>query len=455
MEVKNQLTMRRLDFFLISDTLQFSMHSCEMLNPLHSDHSLIKIKFKSLNAMKGTGYWKFNNSSLDDKIFVQNIKSKINETIPNINSYSDPRVGWEYLKYKMREYAREIAIKNARQRKKSRVELEQKVLNLEMDMTDNPSAEKIADYSTAKLELEKFYEYITDGIIMRSKSQWYEEGGKSTKYLLSLEKRNKVKSNIRKLCLKEENDETTDPKQTLDELKQFYSGLYTKKSTKTEQECMLYLEDINTPTLTEEKQKQCDRKLTHKEIWDSLTFMKNGKPPGNDGLTKEFYLALFGELGRLMVTTFNYSFSNGELSTSQKQAVITLIQKKDRDVRFIKNWRPISLLNVDLKIASKAIAYRLRKIIPDLIHPDQTAYVKGRYIGESVRVTEDILEHADQENLDGILFAADIENNFDSVEHSFIFTVLKNLVLGMILYNGLKLCSVMLCYEQWKFNRIH
>ena len=82
-------------------------------------------------------------------------------------------------------------------------------------------------------------------------------------------------------------------------------------------------------------------------------------------------------------------------------------------------------MNVNLKIASEAIAYRLRKIIPDLIHPDQTAYVQGRYIGESVRVIEDILEHADQENLDGILFAADIEKVFDSVEHSFIFIVLK------------------------------
>ena len=123
----------------------------------------------------------------------------------------------------------------------------------------------------------------------------------------------------------------------MDELKQFYSGLYRKKSIKTEEECMLYLEDINTPTLTEEKQKQCEGKLTQKKIWDSLTSMKNGKTPGNDGLTKEFYLAFFGELGRRMVTTFNYSFSNGELSTSQKQAVITLIQKKVRDVRFVKN----------------------------------------------------------------------------------------------------------------------
>ena len=132
-------------------------------------------------------------------------------------------------------------------------------------MTDNPSAEKIADYSTAKLELEKNHEYITDGTIMRSKSQWYEEGEKSTEYFLSLEKRNKVKSHIRKLCLNEENEETTDPKQILDELKQFYSGLYRKKSTKTEQERMLYLEDINTPTLTEEKQKQCEGKLISTE----------------------------------------------------------------------------------------------------------------------------------------------------------------------------------------------
>ena len=118
----------------------------------------------------------------------------------------------------MREYAREIAIKNARQRKKSKVEPEQKFLNL--NMTDNPSAEKLDDYSTAKLKLEKIYEYITDGIIMRSKSQWYEEREKIIKYFLSLEKRNKVKSHIRKLCLNEEDEETTDPKQILDELKQ-------------------------------------------------------------------------------------------------------------------------------------------------------------------------------------------------------------------------------------------
>ena len=55
--------------------------------------------------------------------------------------------------------------------------------------------------------------------------------------------------------------------------------------------------------------------------------MKNGKSPENDDLTKEFYVACFGELGPMMLKAFNLSFEKGEVSTSQKQALITLIQK--------------------------------------------------------------------------------------------------------------------------------
>ena len=59
--------------------------------------------------------------------------------------------------------------------------------------------------------------------------------------------------------------------------------------------------------------------------------MKNGKTPGNDGLTKEFYVCFFGELGMLLLKSVNYSHFVGELSTSQKQAVVTLIENKGRD----------------------------------------------------------------------------------------------------------------------------
>ena len=68
-----------------------------------------------------------------------------------------------------------------------------------------------------------------------------------------------------------------------------------------------------------------------------------------------------GELGSCLVRTLNFCHKVGELTSSQRQAVISLIEKKDKDKRYIKNWRPISLLNVDLKIASKALAARIKK----------------------------------------------------------------------------------------------
>ena len=66
--------------------------------------------------------------------------------------------------------------------------------------------------------------------------------------------------------------------------------------------------------------------------------------------------------------SLNYAYFYRELSNTQKQAVITLIQKKDKDRRLVKNWRPISLLNVDVKIGSKAIAKRIEKVLPYIIH---------------------------------------------------------------------------------------
>ena len=159
--------------------------------------------------------------------------------------------------------------------------------------------------------------------------------------------------------------------------------------------------------------------------------MKDGKSPGNDGLTKQFYVAFFSELEPTMPKAFNLSFEKGDFSTPQKQAVITLIitlKKKRRDAIQIKNWRPISLINVDIKIASKALAFRTKNVLSSIIHYDQTAYVKGSYIGESLRLIDDLLKFAEEENLDGILFAADIEKAFDSVDHNFIFTSLKKFI---------------------------
>ena len=95
---------------------------------------------------------------------------------------------------------------------------------------------------------------------------------------------------------------------------------------------------------------------------------------------------------KLFLASIHKAFLNQELSTSQKQAVIKMLEKKDKDKRFIKNWRPISLLNTNMKIISKVLSTRIKGVLPYLISSNQTAYVKNRFISESGRVISDILE---------------------------------------------------------------
>ena len=86
-----------------------------------------------------------------------------------------------------------------------------------------------------------------------------------------------------------------------------------------------------------------------------------------------------------------FDYETGKLSVTQRRGIIKLISKKDAEPYFIKNWRPLKLLNCDYIIAAKAIASRLKTFLPDLINSDQTGFIKGRFIGENIRLLESII----------------------------------------------------------------
>ena len=188
---------------------------------------------------------------------------------------------------------------------------------------------------------------------------------------------------------------------------------------------------MNTSKLTDEQRDLIDKELTISECFTALkTFQKN-KTPGNDGLTVEFYLAFWPLVGKCLVECLNFAHCHGELSTSQKQAMITLIEKKDKDNRLLKNWRPISLINVDVKIISKVMAMRLESILPFPVHHSQNAFIKGRSIFDAIRTINDILEYAKRNNRTGILVAIDFEKAFDSLNRTFLVKVLQKFHFGI------------------------
>ena len=138
--------------------------------------------------------------------------------------------------------------------------------------------------------------------------------------------------------------------------------------------------------------------------------------PGEDGFTVEFYKFFFELLGHNLVESFNGAHEANELSISQRRGIIAFIPKEDCSLLDLSNWQRITLLNVDCKIATKAIAKRIEALLPKLINSDQTSFIKGLII--------DIMEYTKTHNIPGILVSLDFRKAFDSLEWPFIMRTL-------------------------------
>ena len=115
--------------------------------------------------------------------------------------------------------------------------------------------------------------------------------------------------------------------------------------------------------------------------------MKNNKSPGPDGYTVEFFKFFWKDLGYFLVKAINEGNRIGKLSVTQRLGQITCLPKPNRSKLYMKNWRPITLLNVDYKIASGSIANRIKNNIGSIVSDSQKGFVKGRYMGECIQAT--------------------------------------------------------------------
>ena len=219
-----------------------------------------------------------------------------------------------------------------------------KIIEKCLDKDDN-----LSKYNAVKNELDAIHDHIKEGIHIRSKCEWYEHSEKSTKFFLNLEKQRGAQNTIKKLIV--EDKEIIDQTHILEYIREFCETLFKKRKQKTAAEIKNFLRQFNIQKLPEDKSKLCEEDLTEKDLYDSL----QSKSPGNDGLTKDFYETCWNQLKEIFVDSVLEANEKGHLNLSQRQAIIKSIEKKDRDKRFIKNWRLISLLNVDLKIISKVL----------------------------------------------------------------------------------------------------
>ena len=374
----------------------------------------------------------------------------INETINEVvNVYKnenevDSVLLWDTMKLQIRSSSLHYAKKKKAKMKSQETSLEVDILALQRKLEENNFSETektdiLNELDVKILQKEEISKLKIQGTIIRSKSRWYNEGEKNTKYFLNLEKRHFNKKTIKNLQLANNSIIKTDS-EILKEAESFYRQLYSTCSPQVDDTyANIFFPEENTVMLDEQGQNECEGLLTKAECLESLKSMESNKSPGSDGLPAEFYKVFWNDVHHYLLNALNCAYAKGLLAVTQRRGLITLLPKKNKPANFLKNWRPITLLNCDYKIATKSIASRLRKVIPRIINHDQTGFLKNRFIGENIRLLDIITNYTDTEQIPGLLLFVDFEKAFDSVEWSFIEKTLKYYNFGPSLIAWVKL----------------
>ena len=248
---------------------------------------------------------------------------------------------------------------------------------------------------------------------MRSRAKWIQEGEKPTRYFCNLENRNYVSKMMNSL-ITETGEILNTQEEILSQIKRHYQNLYKARETEDISLDEIF-NNIEVTRLLESEKMSIEGNLTYSEMLNSLKRMSNNTSPGNDGFTVEFYKFFWNDIGMLLVRSVNHSYSIGELSITQKQGVITCIPKGNKDKSLLKNWRPISLLNVSYKMASASVAYRFKNILGNIINEDQTGFIPGRLMATNIRLLYDMLFYTEKQNIPGLLLLIDFAAAFDTV----------------------------------------
>ena len=195
----------------------------------------------------------------------------------------------------------------------------------------------------------------------------------------------------------------------LNEERNFYKNLYTHNENMSTDFNDFFFGYKNMKHLTKANQDYCDQPITLQECSLALKQMKNNKTPGTDGLSTEFYKMMWPTIAELVFESIQHAYQTGELSIDQKRGLIKLIPKKDKDITFLKNWRPISILNTDYKLIGNIIANRLQNVLHEIISTDQNGYIKNRFIGCNIRTIFDIIEASQENDIANMIVFLDFE----------------------------------------------
>ena len=319
-----------------------------------------------------------------------------------------------------------IAYSTKRNSIKKRVknQLLKQILRIERD----GDQEGLSDhYAYLKTRLNEIEEKEIEGYIRRVKFMApYEKSEPDISFYSKLENQKRANSRISQLAESRDGEIFTDNDNIVRIASNFYRDLFTSDRVNEKIQQKL-LGNVKTK-LSKEAKTGLDKPITEGEVRDAIDKLPLGKSPGLDGFPVEFYKEYWDRIKHLFMKYLQEVGEDG-LSASRNVSIIKLIYKKTGEVFLLTYYRPISLINADIKIITKVLAERLKLVLHTVLHATQTA-VYGRKIDQNIHMIRDLIDLANQNDDTAAFIFLDQEKAFDRVNHGFLFRTMEAFGIG-------------------------
>ncbi|KAL1938552.1 hypothetical protein VTO73DRAFT_11575 [Trametes versicolor] len=224
----------------------------------------------------------------------------------------------------------------------------------------------------------------------------------------------------------------------------FYDGIQHDDPLEEDEDHSSYIEEALAETdarLDNSAKATLAQRLDRDDVAEAINAAATGKAPGLDGLPTEVWKAYNRwydadtkrgapavDLTKALRCVYNDIEAHGLVEGSDfAHGWICPVYKLKKDKREISSYRPITLLNSDYKLMTKALASKLAMAAPAIIHEDQAGFIPGRRIFDHIKLSQLVIEYAEAEELNGAIVALDQEKAYDKIDHTYLWAVLRKM----------------------------
>ncbi|KAL7852802.1 hypothetical protein SRHO_G00185870 [Serrasalmus rhombeus] len=413
----------RIDYILVAPPI--TVRTASLSPRWYSDHMMVETTVSIDAPSFGRGYWKLNVGILEEIEYQSLFRDHFAAWLGCKSDFASPAAWWEHIK----ERIRALTIHYCSQRKAAKL---QRVRDLEKQLKTS-----YADYNNGgvfdldraqalRAELRALYERSAADSLFNARLQMAEENETCSAFFFQRVRQAREERCFTSL-IDSEGRACSDPARMMGIAHSFYSNLFSKRGT--DQEIGEHFLSFLGTSLPSAARDSLETPFSLGELTEVLGKMNRRKVPGLDGLPVEFYSTFWDVLGPEIVEVAEDVHRQGRLTESMRSGALSLLYKKG-DPKDLANWRPLTMLCVDLKIFAKALTERLKKTMSLLVHSDQTCGVPGRSATWNLHLIRDAISWAGDRNVPLALVSLDQEKAFDRVDHSFLERVLMTLGFG-------------------------